>query len=108
MFALNPNVNLHIQINTAILAFKVCVWGGLPKTMLFLHLLFSSILLLLDRMFSAGISQVQDTQRKKNEFCSSVPLDHMPIQELSKMFYVWQAGNQGPATCSHELSPGKE
>lgn len=74
MFGLNPNVNLHIQINTAILAFKVCVCGGgLPKTMLFLHLLFSSILLLLDRMFSAGISQVQDTQRKKNEFCSTRP-----------------------------------
>lgn len=41
-------------------------------------------------------------------FVHQFQLNHMPIQELSKMFYVWQTGKQGPATCSHELPLGKE
>lgn len=72
LFALNPNVIIVTFKSTQQLL--LLKWGGCKKATYFIfHRLFSSILLLLDRMFSAGIPRVQDRQRKKNEFCSSVP-----------------------------------
>lgn len=106
MFGLNPNVNLHIQINTAILAFKVCVGaGGCQKLCYFFICSFPPFSYYLTECSQQESHKFKTHRGRKTNF---VPLDHMPMQELSKMFYMWQAGNQGPATCSHELSPGKE
>lgn len=109
MFALNPNVIIVAFKSTQQFLLLKCVWGGAKK----LHILFFIGSFPPFSYYLTECSQQEshkfktDRGRKMN-FVHQFQLDHMPIQELSKMFYVWQTGKQGPATCSHELSLGKE